>query len=336
MPTINGRLQIRAGTSAEWSTANPVLLAAELGFETDTGRLRVGDGMTQFTSLPYVQLSALSYLPADTTLPALNMMRVKSDASGVEFRAPWQVRESDLGISGPGGITVATIANLDTQSKGGTFFADSTATGLPLAEASVVIHHPADTSARSVQEAIGLTSGRRFWRRETSAGVWTAWSEVASSAAGEVAFFAMPTAPAGWLKANGAAVSRTAYAALFSAIGTIHGSGDGSTTFNLPDLRGEFLRGWDDGRGVDSGRVFATAQTDGNKAHSHALNDPAHSHSVPYGNTTPGTQNNFVRSAGAQVGAIESSVVGTNMSIQSAGGTEARPRNVALLACIRF
>ena len=57
----------------------------------------------------------------------------------------------------------------------------------------------------------------------------------------------------GWLKANGAAVSRTAYGDLFAKIGTVFGSRDGSTTFNLPDLRGEFIRGWDNGRGVDSG-----------------------------------------------------------------------------------
>lgn len=66
--------------------------------------------------------------------------------------------------------------------------------------------------------------------------------------------------PFGWLKANGAAVSRTAYPALFAAIGTIYGAGDGATTFNLPDFRGEFPRGFDAGRGVDSGRVFGSAQ----------------------------------------------------------------------------
>lgn len=80
--------------------------------------------------------------------------------------------------------------------------------------------------------------------------------------AGTVAYLGMSTAPTGWLKANGAAISRTTYAALFTAIGTTYGAGDGSTTFNIPDLRGEFPRGWDDGRGVDSGRAFGSAQTD--------------------------------------------------------------------------
>ncbi|HHK5574465.1 TPA: phage tail protein [Neisseria cinerea] len=79
---------------------------------------------------------------------------------------------------------------------------------------------------------------------------------------GAVMYFAGQTAPTGWLKANGAAVSRTNYAALFAAIGTTYGTGDGRTTFNLPDLRGEFVRGWDDGRGIDSGRALGSTQGD--------------------------------------------------------------------------
>lgn len=68
--------------------------------------------------------------------------------------------------------------------------------------------------------------------------------------------------PAGWLIKNGAAISRTTYATLFAVIGTMYGPGDGATTFNLPDDRGEFTRGLDMGRGVDSGRVQGSAQGD--------------------------------------------------------------------------
>ena len=68
------------------------------------------------------------------------------------------------------------------------------------------------------------------------------------------------TIPTGFLKENGAAISRTTYAALFAIIGTTYGVGDGSTTFNLPDSRGEFFRGLDDGRGLDSGRALWVAQ----------------------------------------------------------------------------
>lgn len=77
---------------------------------------------------------------------------------------------------------------------------------------------------------------------------------------GSISMFAAATAPTGWLKCNGQAVSRTTYANLFAAIGTAWGAGDAVTTFNLPDLRGEFVRGYDDGRGIDSGRTMASAQ----------------------------------------------------------------------------
>jgi hypothetical protein len=59
------------------------------------------------------------------------------------------------------------------------------------------------------------------------------------------------TAPVGWLLCDGSAVSRTAYSALFNVIGINHGSGDGTSTFNLPDYRGRFLRGQDQGTGRD-------------------------------------------------------------------------------------
>jgi len=68
--------------------------------------------------------------------------------------------------------------------------------------------------------------------------------------------------PDGYLECNGAELSREAYAALFAKLGTLYGEGDGNTTFNLPDARGEFIRGWDNGRGVDSGRSIGTSQGD--------------------------------------------------------------------------
>ena len=93
-----------------------------------------------------------------------------------------------------------------------------------------------------------------------------AWSNIPSilgdTPVGSVAFFAGVTAPAGWLIADGSGVSRTTYADLFNQIGTIYGSGNGSTTFNLPDLRGMFVRGWDDTRGCDPSRAFGSTQQD--------------------------------------------------------------------------
>jgi len=71
------------------------------------------------------------------------------------------------------------------------------------------------------------------------------------------------TAPAGWLLCDGSAVNRTTYAALFAVIGINHGSGDGTSTFNLPDYRGRFLRGQDQGTGRDPDAGTRTAMNSG-------------------------------------------------------------------------
>lgn len=88
----------------------------------------------------------------------------------------------------------------------------------------------------------------------------TAANSAESIPVGTVLAMAAPTVPVGFLECSGATVSRTTYSALFSLIGTTYGAGDGSTTFTLPNLRGEFIRGWDNGRGVDSGRAYGVFQ----------------------------------------------------------------------------
>lgn len=139
--------------------------------------------------------------------------------------------------------------------------------------------------------------------------------------AGSVIHIAKNTAPTGWIKANGAAISRTTYSELFTAIGTAFGVGDGSTTFNLPDLRGEFIRSWDDARGIDSWRVFGSYQADELESHAHSITSNAN-------NGNAGTTSIY-----SSVGSPSY----TNTSdIQATGGTETRPRNIALLACIKY
>lgn len=104
------------------------------------------------------------------------------------------------------------------------------------------------------------------------------------------AIFAFPTstAPAGYLSCNGQAVSRTTYSNLFTLIGTSYGAGNGSTTFNLPNYNGQFLRGWDNGQGIDldaairtdrgdgtTGDIVGSKQANQNLAHNHTVNPPA-------------------------------------------------------------
>ena len=134
------------------------------------------------------------------------------------------------------------------------------------------------------------------------------------------------TEPAGWLKCNGQAVSRTTYAELFAILGTTYGAGNGSTTFNVPDYRGEFPRGLDEGRGVDVGRVLGSTQADMLEAHNHNVG----AFTTSASNTGQGVFSFYsVTSHGGG-----SSFNGYTTS--SNGGTETRPRNIAAPYFIKF
>jgi microcystin-dependent protein len=143
-------------------------------------------------------------------------------------------------------------------------------------------------------------------------------SAIASSLvpSGAVMAFAMNSAPAGWLAANGSNVSRTTYATLFTAIGTTYGSGNGSTTFTLPDLRGYFVRGSGTNSDGTASGTFGSKQADEFKAHTH----------------TVGIQSNPAREAGGG----ETITSGGTLTTDSTGGTETRPKNIAMLYCIKI
>lgn len=158
------------------------------------------------------------------------------------------------------------------------------------------------------------------------------------SPAGEIAAFARTTAPAGWLVCDGSLVSRVTYSRLFESIGTLFGAGNGSTTFGLPDLRGEFIRGLDLGRGVDGGRTLGSRQDSENRAHSHIVNDPGHAHTVNHranGATTNTSIDDVLKTGpGASVSTTSGSFTG--VTVAQSGGIESRPRNIALLYCVRY
>ena len=198
--------------------------------------------------------------------------------------------------------------------------------------------------------------------------------QIADSEVGRIFTVAMATPPAGSFRANGAAVSRTVYAALFAKIGTTYGAGDGVSTFNLPDPRGKFVRFLDDGRGIDPGRLLGSNQADETRSHNHsgsaagagghthaASSDTqgAHTHNVHYGDLTPdgadygtpGEPRNplngsdspaFVTattSAGAHAHNITINAVGDHshaITVNATGGSETRPTNIAFLACIKY
>jgi microcystin-dependent protein len=143
---------------------------------------------------------------------------------------------------------------------------------------------------------------------------------------GQVAAFAFSTAPTGWLECDGSTISRTTYSTLFAAIGDAFGAGDGSTTFKVPDMRGEFIRGWDNGRGVDSSRAIGSTQTD-------ALTDHRHlsANGTQFATTSSGTMTGPSSSGSSQPRGLTDFIFGG-----AGGDTETRPRNIAMMYCIKF
>lgn len=147
-----------------------------------------------------------------------------------------------------------------------------------------------------------------------------------SNPTGEIIIFAGLTVPAGFLFCNGAAVSRIAYPNLFAAIGTTYGSGDGGTTFNVPDMRGNVAAGADNIGGTPANRLpgYNVGTAGGSAAitlianqlpvaaytdtgHDHAITDPDHSHAA----TSPGQ---FVETGGGSAGELSA---GTGLNVQS-------------------
>lgn len=250
--------------------------------------------------------------------------------------------------------------------------------------------------AGAVQGIPDAPSDGNQYARQNASWVSLSGGAVDATPPGTVIMSARTTPPSGYLACDGASLLRASFPALFSAIGTTYGAADG-THFNVPDMRGEFPRGFDNGRGVDNGRVQGTPQGDGLKTHTHAATSDtapththggvtgiqsanhthtfsdsattnsagAHTHTIPANGTYAvnlGTTNFVVDSASGNTGSAGAhthtvSVSGTTSAnsvnhthtisadgawtpsltvANNAGGTsENRPRNVALLFCIK-
>lgn len=142
--------------------------------------------------------------------------------------------------------------------------------------------------------------------------------------AGSVIAFAGANPPAGYLRCDGSTPSRSLYSKLFGAIGTTYGTGNGTTTFNIPDLRAEFIRGLDAGRGVDTGRTIGSTQSHAIQAHTH----------LEYFTSGVGGGYNTQPIGAATALTREVSNISTGDFVFSEA--ETRPRNVAMNYCIKF
>ena len=166
---------------------------------------------------------------------------------------------------------------------------------------------------------------------------------------GAIMAFAMSTPPAGWLECYGAAILISTYPTLASAIycgdtnnatalwgykctNPANPTGSRNTSGQyivIPDLRGEFIRGWDHGRGVDSGRSFGSFQDDAFQGHYHNLRQ---------GTSVQGGTNNTIISAQTQAYIVNSVVDPITDGVHGTPkiASETRPRNIALMYCIKY
>lgn len=156
---------------------------------------------------------------------------------------------------------------------------------------------------------------------------------------GRVGMFLQPTPPPGWMRMNGALLSRVVFPELWAHVQVVgavseadwtagrqgwFSAGDGSTTFRIPLVGGDFIRALDDGRGVDIGRLIGSSQAGSNAAHvhpvvdpmhGHVVNDPAHAHT---GSTSAQADHTHAVPAGVDAGYVYggSAGIGNNGTMQ--------------------
>jgi len=147
---------------------------------------------------------------------------------------------------------------------------------------------------------------------------------------GSIIMWPLNTSPSGYLICDGTAISRTTYSALFAVLGTAYGVGDGSNTFNIPDYRGQFLRGWANGQSTDPDRTTRTNRGDGttgdNVGTKQADELKSHTHSGPGGaccDERYGVVRNYANGNYAPY------------TTYATGGNETRPTNVYINYCIK-
>ena len=268
------------------------------------------------------------------------IFRVGSNTIGFATAGVERVEISDAGLDMSNGLPIR--------------FQDSS--GAPF----VALKSPSSVSS-NVTFTLPGADGSNGQMLQTNGSGALSFTSVQGVPSGSVFCMAVATVPSGYLECNGAAVSRSTYAVLFAVIGTAYGTGNGSSTFNLPDLRGEFVRGFDNGRGVDNGRSIASSQSSQFGQHNHSVSassstsvtDPGHFHNLLYDNGSFGGSSGAVTPRGSSTPSnpgisnrISTKTTGisvstsTSISQSNRGGTsnssETRPRSIAMMYVIKI
>jgi microcystin-dependent protein len=246
-----------------------------------------------------------------------------------DVRNSFKVAADVMGAVYPDGAASDSADDAAASAVAADLSADAAAASAVASAASAVA---AAASAASVDGSTLLTKAGNF------AGLTSIPTAIANlgltnrvNRPGTLAMWPKNIPPAQALERNGAAVSRTTYADLFAVIGTDYGAGNGTTTFNVPDDRGLSERGWDNGRGLDSGRAFGSYQADAIQNHTHSgttTNAGWHGHGV----ADPGHNHEYYTraSSGSGNGAIENTVAGSNVGTLTTYFSSAEATGIAI------
>jgi len=315
------RLGLTVGTSVPATPYN-----GQLWVDTSTNPpvLKVYNGAS-FAVVSFLPGSSVATSPSGTapSSPVLGQLWLDTSQTPDELKVydgANFVRVDPLGITDTAAaakyLQITTAASTYLALAGGTLTGDLTLTGNPTTTNMASNKGYVDAQIAAIPAATDLTP------------------------AGTVIYTARSTAPTGYIEANGLAISRSTFSVLFAAIGTQYGVGNGSTTFNVPDLRGEFIRGWSNGHTVDPGRTLGSSQLSQNKSHSHGgsvTGSGAHGHNYDRSAAGAGTEggDQGVHDFNTPTAVTGNGAHTHGLSISVDGGTESRPRNIALLACIK-
>jgi hypothetical protein len=275
----------------------------------------------------------------------VNFQAIARNSSGIILsNTPIQVRVSVLDGS-TGGPVLGSFTYQKTTDPYGQFTI-SIGTDATIANSGTPLNAINWTAASrfiKVEYLPGITGGFTLISNSEAKASFYAFAAKTSAdgnPSGAIIAFGGVAAPSGWLLCNGSALSRTTYASLFAAIGTAYGAGNGSTTFNIPDFRGVFLRGVDGTAGNDPDKVTRTAsgtggnsgnnpgsnQSDNFKEHNH---NPSNGGNFMYDNASTAPVSTNYNSTG-------SGILKKSTSTLNAGGNETRPINIYVNYIIKY